>query len=124
MKEPSIGSTRGATPELRNQKEKDLADLNTELQTRADTLKQRGLEVHTLVREGADPAAVILEQAKKANADLVVMGAHGRGALYGALLGDVAQDVVRQAPCPVLLVPMKMHQTQQKADQEAQKKKK
>ena len=124
MKEPSLGSARTSTPELREEKEKEKTDLDAEMQIRANALKQRGLTVHTLLREGTAPADVILEEARQANADLVVMGAHGRGALYGALLGDVAQDVVRQAPCPVLLVPMKMHQAQQKADQEAQKKKK
>ncbi|HMB93231.1 MAG TPA: universal stress protein [Rhodothermales bacterium] len=124
MKEPSLGSPRASTPELREEKAKEKSDLDTEMQSRANDLKQRGLEVHTLLREGTDPADVILEEARQASADLIVMGAHGRGALYGALLGDIAQDVVRQAPCPVLLVPMKMHQAQQKAEQEAQKKEK
>jgi nucleotide-binding universal stress UspA family protein len=51
-----------------------------------------------------DPAAAILRAAKDDNVDLIVMGTHGRGGFSRALLGSVADAVVRQAPCPVLLV--------------------
>jgi nucleotide-binding universal stress UspA family protein len=36
--------------------------------------------------------------------ELIVMGTHGRGALTHALLGSVAEKVVRSAPCPVLTI--------------------
>jgi nucleotide-binding universal stress UspA family protein len=35
---------------------------------------------------------------------MIVMGTHGRAALEHALLGSVAEKVVRKAPCPVLTV--------------------
>ena len=47
------------------------------------------------------PAARIIESAAGHNADLVVMGTHGRGGVKGLLLGSVAAQVVRTAPCPV-----------------------
>jgi nucleotide-binding universal stress UspA family protein len=50
------------------------------------------------------PAARIIESAAGLNADLVVMGTHGRGAVKGLLLGSVAAQVVRTAPCPVLTI--------------------
>ncbi|MCA9619997.1 MAG: universal stress protein [Myxococcales bacterium] len=46
------------------------------------------------------PADSIVNAA--ASADLVVMGTHGRTGLFHALLGSVAERVVRLAPCPVL----------------------
>jgi nucleotide-binding universal stress UspA family protein len=55
--------------------------------------------------ELGSPAAGIVAEAGRIGADLVVMGAHGRGPLGRALLGSVAGAVLRTAPCPVLLVP-------------------
>ena len=53
--------------------------------------------------EGA-PFSQIIEYAKLHPIDLIVMGTHGRGALAHAILGSVAERVVRYAPCPVLTV--------------------
>ena len=53
--------------------------------------------------EGA-PFSQIIEYAKTHPIDLIVMGTHGRGALAHAILGSVAERVVRFAPCPVLTV--------------------
>jgi nucleotide-binding universal stress UspA family protein len=57
---------------------------------------------HRLV-EG-DPADEILEVAKESGADLIVLGTHGRRGLGRLLLGSVAEQVVRKAPCPVVTV--------------------
>jgi nucleotide-binding universal stress UspA family protein len=53
------------------------------------------------------PHAEIVAYALKSEADLVVMGTHGRGGLGHAILGSVAERVVHKAPCPVLVVPMR-----------------
>jgi nucleotide-binding universal stress UspA family protein len=50
------------------------------------------------------PAASIVEAAGTNNIDLIVMGTHGRGPVMHALMGNVAERVVRTAPCPVLTV--------------------
>jgi nucleotide-binding universal stress UspA family protein len=54
-------------------------------------------------KEG-DPAAQILAVAKATQCDLIVMGTHGRTGLGRLLMGSVAEQVVRRAPCPVLTV--------------------
>jgi len=46
----------------------------------------------------------LLEFARTQGADLIVMGTHGRTGLTHALLGSVAERVLRKAPCPVLTV--------------------
>jgi nucleotide-binding universal stress UspA family protein len=51
-----------------------------------------------------EPAAEILEAAREARADLIVMGTHGRTGLEHALMGSIAERVVRRAHCPVLTV--------------------
>lgn len=56
------------------------------------------------------PAAEITRYAKDANVDLIVMGTHGRGFVAHAVLGSVAEKVVRTAPCPVLTVRNPQHE--------------
>jgi len=46
----------------------------------------------------------ILEQAKKSQPDLMVIGSHGRGGIQRLVLGSVAEKVLRLATCPVLTV--------------------
>lgn len=57
-----------------------------------------------IVRTSTSPAAAIVEYAKDANVDLIIMGTHGRGAVAKLLMGSVAERVVRTAACPVLTV--------------------
>lgn len=50
------------------------------------------------------PALVIVEYARDHTVDLIVLGTHGRGAVAHLFMGNVAERVVRTAPCPVLTV--------------------
>lgn len=61
------------------------------------------VRVERRVAEGA-PAEEILRTAQSVKADLIVMGTHGRTGLSRLLMGSVAEQVVRKAPCPVLTV--------------------
>jgi len=51
-----------------------------------------------------NPAEAIVEYARAQAIDLIVIGTHGRGAVAHLFLGNVAERVVRLAPCPVLTV--------------------
>jgi nucleotide-binding universal stress UspA family protein len=50
------------------------------------------------------PADAILDEAQRAGAELIVVGTHGRRGMSHALLGSIAERVVRTAPVPVLAV--------------------
>jgi nucleotide-binding universal stress UspA family protein len=50
------------------------------------------------------PAEEILRLAREEGIDLIVMGTHGRTGLRHLLLGSVAEEVTRHAPCPVFAV--------------------
>jgi nucleotide-binding universal stress UspA family protein len=54
--------------------------------------------------EDGEPAVEILRVAKEIQPDLIVMGTHGRTGLGRLLMGSVAEQVVRRAPCPVLTI--------------------
>ena len=51
-----------------------------------------------------NPRTVIIDEAKKWNADLIVVGSHGRTGLTRLLLGSVAQAIVVHGPCSIEVV--------------------
>jgi nucleotide-binding universal stress UspA family protein len=68
-------------------------------------LKQGVLVDASLVESGGKPVSdVILDEARKSRADLIVMGTHGRRGINRMLLGSDAERVIRSAPVPVLLI--------------------
>jgi nucleotide-binding universal stress UspA family protein len=72
------------------------------LEHAATRLRRHGLDVTTRLTEGR-PASVIVETAHEIEADLVIVGARGHGAVEEALLGSVSAEVVDQASCAVLV---------------------
>ena len=54
--------------------------------------------------EVGDPRDTIVATAQAIGADLIIMGTHGRRGLSRVVMGSVAEDVMRHAPCPVLTV--------------------
>jgi len=56
------------------------------------------------------PFVEIVRYAREQNVDLIVMGTHGHSGLTHALIGSVAEKVVRKASCPVLTVRPEGHQ--------------
>jgi len=65
--------------------------------------QQLDLDLHYLLREGDDPAAVIDQVTREHHCDLIVLGTHGRTGLEYLLMGSIAERVVRISPCPVLV---------------------
>jgi len=85
-------------------KEADEAlEITRTLRARAE---QRGLTLDTMVLRGR-PDEAIVSAARFKEADLIVLGSHGRTGLARLLVGSVAERVIGQAPCPVLVVKKK-----------------
>lgn len=81
---------------MHEEAEKHLEELTSKWQDYAFPVKKIIVEGHPFVE--------IIKHAKDSNADMIIMGTHGRGAIAHMLLGSVAEKVVRKAPCPVLTV--------------------
>jgi nucleotide-binding universal stress UspA family protein len=79
------------------------------LDTAVSQAKQRYAKVEGVLVSG-DAWQQILETAKTAGVDLIVMGTHGRRGFSRVLLGSVAEKVVRLSPIPVLTVSSKDEQ--------------
>ena len=78
---------------------RDLEDLEAQLKRAHSELPHD--HYHLYLLEG-DVAESILDFARKQQADLIVLGTHGRGGLPRGLLGSVAERVFRHSPLPVL----------------------
>lgn len=47
----------------------------------------------------------LIEECQRLGADLIIVGSHGHGSLYNLLVGSITSQVLKSAPCPVLVVP-------------------
>lgn len=77
--------------------------LTAELHRFAEPAVKAGIPARVALREG-DTVSEVLEEARTFQADLVVMGTHGRGGFERWVLGSVTEKVLRKAACPVLTV--------------------
>jgi nucleotide-binding universal stress UspA family protein len=94
----SVVATADLVGHIRGAAEEALANV-------AERARKSGVKIDAVLRQGiawSEIDAVALDL----KCDLIVMGTHGRRGLSRALLGSVAEKVVRTAPCPVLTVPL------------------
>ncbi|HEV7836051.1 MAG TPA: universal stress protein [Caballeronia sp.] len=87
----------------------ELADQGAKFADEANAeMKQHGVQGAAVIAEGSsvdDVAEMVLAAAAAFNADLLVMGTHGRKGFQRLILGSVAERCLRQATLPVLLIP-------------------
>ena len=76
----------------------------TALEKLAGSRRDRGAKIGETLLKTGDAREMIMHTAEELHADLIVMGTHGRRGLSRALLGSVAEWVVRTSPVPVLTV--------------------
>lgn len=90
----------GPAPEVGEEAASLRADLEALLES--EDVSQLKAEVHVIL--GQPTGLAISSYAVEHEFELIVMGTHGRGPFTHALLGSVAEKVVRSAPCPVLTI--------------------
>lgn len=85
-----------------------LSDLKRSTQDFLDkTKKHLGDESIQTVLEEGEIADIILETAKKLNADIIVMGSHSRKWLESIIMGSETEDVLKKTVIPLFIVPTK-----------------
>jgi len=82
-----------------------LEDVETRLHHWLAPVRAAGIACDVLAVDGASPARRIVDLAARIEADLIVLGTHGRSGFERLLLGSVTEKVVRIAQCPVVTVP-------------------
>jgi nucleotide-binding universal stress UspA family protein len=72
-----------------------------------DCVRKAGVPVDAKLVDatGGDPGEFIAQEASTWPADVIVCGTHGRHGLMRAIMGSEAEEIVRQSPVPVLMVP-------------------
>jgi nucleotide-binding universal stress UspA family protein len=71
-------------------------------------LKQAGFEAEQVLLEG-DPVEGVLNTVKRNHVDLLIVGTHGSRDFERFVLGSIAEEILRNAPCPVLTVGTNVH---------------
>ena len=75
-----------------------------QIQDLADRMRKAGIDTTALLVHGSTVEA-ILQEASDVEADLIVVGSHGRGAMYQLLVGSVSEGILHKSPLPVLVIP-------------------
>ena len=102
--EPAFVGYEGGPVAVRHQVAHELREEHHQVGTLAHALAACGIEATPLLVQGST-VDTILREAERLQADLIVVGSHGHGAVYDLLIGSTSEGVVRKATVPVLVVP-------------------
>ncbi|MCK5447162.1 MAG: universal stress protein [Gemmatimonadetes bacterium] len=102
--DPTFIGMEAGPDEVRHQVAVEFKQEHEQLHALADRLREQGHEVNALLVQGPT-IQTILEQAEKLEAEVIVVGSHGRGKLFDLVVGSVSAGVIRKSPVPVLVVP-------------------
>jgi hypothetical protein len=84
--------------------------LSTQTRETLDCVKERvekeKIHCETVARSGPQPHQFIVREAKDREVDLIVIGTRGKTRLKNVFMGSVAERVIGNAPCPVMVVPV------------------
>jgi len=88
-------------PNVIDEKKKELTASLQEIRERAT---RENVQCEVIIREGNEPYELIINEADKVQAGLIVVGSHGKTGLVKLLMGSVAERVIGHAKCSVLVV--------------------
>lgn len=104
--EPDLVGFDAGPEVVRDQVAKEFQEEHKAVQEYSDSLREAGIEATALLIRGPI-VETILQQAKRIEADLLIVGSHGFGALYDLLVGSESRGVLQHSEIPVLVVPIK-----------------
>lgn len=104
--EPDFVGYDAGSPVVRDQVAHEHRSDHRTLQAHAQALRDLGVECTALLIQGAS-TEIILREAERLAADMIVMATHGHGAMFDLLVGSISHQVLRQSQIPVLMVPVR-----------------
>ena len=79
-----------------------------QIQEIADRLREADLDATALLVHGPT-VETILKEASDLDVDIIVIGAHGKGAMHELLVGSVSKGILHKSSYPVLVIPTRRH---------------
>ncbi len=102
--EPEFIGYEAGPQSVRDSLSKEFHDEHCQIQKIADRMRKADIDATALLMQGST-AETILKEASKLNVDMIVVGSHGRSALYQLLVGSVSEGVLHGSKCMILVVP-------------------
>lgn len=91
---------------VRDQLAKEFRNEHKQIQSHADVLRESGIEASARLIKGPI-IDTVFKEAGRFDADLLIVGSHGFGAIYDLLVGSVSRGLLKEAEIPVLVVPIR-----------------
>ena len=110
--EPDVVEFKADPQTARESLSKKFHGEHRQIQKIAKRLRKTGLKTTALLVHGAT-VDTILREASDLDVDLIVVGSHGRNAMYQLVMGSVSGEILRKSRCPILVVP-----THQRSDED------
>lgn len=102
--DPDFVGYKTGPQSVRDSISKEFHTEHYQIQEIAKRLRVAGLETTALLMQGI-AVDTILKEASKLNVDLIVIGSHGRGAIYQLLVGSVCEGILHKSEFPILVIP-------------------
>lgn len=102
--EPDFMGFEAGPEVVRGQIAEEFRRQHREVQALAEGVRQTGIAATALLIRGPT-VETTLKEAERLGADLIVVGSHGRSAVYDVLVGRYSAGILRRSPIPVLVVP-------------------
>ncbi len=99
-----IEGTTADTEIITEESQHDKKEAEEYLESIAKSMRERDLDVESVVLHRISPDEAILEYAGENDVDIIALTTHGRSGMARALMGSVADSVVRQSRLPVLVI--------------------
>lgn len=103
--EPDFVGYAAGPDVVRDQVAHEFREEHRGVQAHAETLRKAGVNATALLIQGPI-IETVLSEAKRFEADLLIVGSHGFGALYDLLVGSSSRGILKNADIPVLVVPI------------------
>jgi nucleotide-binding universal stress UspA family protein len=102
--DPDFVGFEGGPGTVRDQIAAEFRQEHQQVQALAAGLREAGFDASALLVQGPT-VATILDQADRLDASAIVVGSHGRSAIFDLVVGSVSAGVIRKSRVPVLVVP-------------------
>jgi len=89
---------------IRDSVAKNFHTEHCQIQEIADRLRKAGVDTTALLVQGST-VDTILKEASKLEVDMIIVGSHGRGAIYQLLVGSVCEGLLHKSEYPILVIP-------------------